>query len=334
MSDRSKKMKVIEILRPGGPEALAVGTRPIPDVPPGHVLVRVVAAGINRADLNLRAGRTKPAHPSGIPGLEIAGTIVALGTSSPSAWAKVGTSVCALVAGGGYAQYAAVPLCQCLPLPVGYTLQEAAAIPEAAFTVWDNLFELGQLSAGQAVLIHGGSSGVGNLAIQVSKNAGAFVAATAGGPEKCELCKKLGADLVINYKTDDFVERVQQQLGGVDLVFDIVGGEYIEKNIKVLRYGGKLLFVGWLGGNEAKLDIVSLMEKRLTLTGSVLKRKTPAAKGELAEKIQRVFWPLFETRVLRTLIHGVVPMSGAGEAHRRIESGEHWGKTVIDMTEQ
>jgi NADPH2:quinone reductase len=335
MSSIGKHMKVIEIVHPGGPEALAVGSRPIPELPPGHALVRVAAAGINRADLNLRAGRTKPAHPSGIPGLEIAGEVVALNGAPSSGWRpEIGAAVCALVAGGGYAQYAAVPLVQCLPLPAGYMPQEAAAIPEAAFTVWDNLFELGQLTAGQAVLIHGGSSGVGNLAIQVAKSAGAIVAATAGGAEKCELCKTLGADFVIDYRAEDFAARVQDDCGGVDLVFDIMGGEYIERNIQALRYGGKLLFVGWLGGSEAKLPIVSVMEKRLTLTGSVLKKRTPAAKGELAAKIHRTLWPLFEQRALRTIIHGVVPMSGVGEAHRRMESGDHWGKTVIDMRDE
>jgi NADPH:quinone reductase len=323
-------MTVIEIKEPGGPEVLNPVRRPVPHPATGEILIAVQAAGVNRPDLMQRQGNyPPPPGASDIPGLEVAGTVAALG-EGVTGWA-VGDAVCALLAGGGYSEYAAVPAVQCLPLPDGLSMVEAAALPETLFTCWTNLVDGGHLAAGQTVLIHGGSSGIGTTGIQLAKGLGARVLVTAGSAEKCAACLKLGADLAIDYKTEDFVAAVKAATDkrGVDIVLDMVGGDYVRRNIEILASGGRHVSIATQGGIEATIPIFRVMQKRLILTGSTLRPRGPAEKGVIAEALHKTVWPMIAAGRLKPLIHGVFPLDRAAEAHRALESGDHIGKIVL-----
>jgi NADPH:quinone reductase len=322
-------MRAIEISTPGGPEVLRMVERPTPAPGMGELLVRVEAAGVNRPDILQRLGQYPP--PPGIsdlPGLEVAGTVSAVGPDV-SRW-REGDSVCALVAGGGYAEYCVVPEPQALPLPRGFRPGEAAAIPETFFTVWTNLFDRGKLTDGETVLIHGGSSGIGTTAIQLARAFGATVLTTAGSDAKCAACERLGAR-AINYRTSDFVQVIHEFTGakGVDVVLDIVGGDYLQKNIECLAMHGRLIQIGLLGGSRAEINLRPLMQKRLTLTGSTLRTRSVAEKGAIARELEARVWPLLASRQVAPLIDRTLPLGEAAEAHRLLESGEVIGKIVL-----
>jgi putative PIG3 family NAD(P)H quinone oxidoreductase len=322
-------MRAIEISTPGGPEVLRMVERPTPAPGTGELLVRVEAAGVNRPDILQRLGQYPP--PPGIsdlPGLEVAGTVSAVGPDV-SRW-REGDSVCALVAGGGYAEYCVVPEPQALPLPRGFRPGEAAAIPETFFTVWTNLFDRGKLTEGETVLIHGGSSGIGTTAIQLARAFGATVLATAGSDAKCAACERLGAR-AINYRTSDFVHVIHEFTGakGVDVVLDIVGGDYLQKNIECLAMHGRLIQIGLLGGSRAEINLRPLMQKRLTLTGSTLRTRSVAEKGAIARELEARVWPLLASRQVAPLIDRTLPLGEAAQAHRLLESGEVIGKIVL-----
>ena len=322
-------MRAIEISTPGGPEVLRMVERPTPAPGSGELLVRVEAAGVNRPDILQRLGQYPP--PPGIsdlPGLEVAGTVSAVGPEV-SRW-REGDSVCALVAGGGYAEYCVVPEPQALPLPRGFRPGEAAAIPETFFTVWTNLFDRGKLTEGETVLIHGGSSGIGTTAIQLARAFGATVLATAGSDAKCAACERLGAR-AINYRTADFVQVTREFTGakGVDVILDIVGGDYLQKNIECLAMHGRLIQIGLLGGSRAEINLRPLMQKRLTLTGSTLRTRSVAEKGAIARDLEARVWPLLASRQVAPLIDRTLPLGDAAEAHRLLESGEVIGKIVL-----
>ena len=323
-------MTVIEISQPGGPEVLKPVQRPVPHPAEGEILIRVQAAGVNRPDLMQRGGNyPPPPGASDIPGLEVAGTVAALG-AGVTGW-NIGDPVCALLAGGGYAEYAAVPALQCLPVPSGLTMVEAAALPETLFTCWTNLIDGGKLEAGQTVLIHGGASGIGTTGIQLAKALGAKVFVTAGSAEKCAACLKLGADLAINYKTEDFVAVVKDATGkrGVDVVLDMVGGDYVRRDIEILAQGGRHVSIATQGGVEATIPIFKVMQKRLILTGSTLRPRSPAEKGVIARALLETAWPMIAAGRLRPLIHAEYPLRQAAEAHRALEGGDHVGKIVL-----
>jgi NADPH:quinone reductase len=322
-------MRAIEISTPGGPEVLRMVERPTPAPGTGELLVRVEAAGVNRPDILQRLGQYPP--PPGIsdlPGLEVAGTVSAVGPDV-SRW-REGDSVCALVAGGGYAEYCVVPEPQALPLPRGFRPGEAAAIPETFFTVWTNLFDRGKLTDGETVLIHGGSSGIGTTAIQLARAFGATVLTTAGSDAKCAACERLGAR-AINYRTSDFVQVIHEFTGakGVDVVLDIVGGDYLQKNIECLAMHGRLIQIGLLGGSRAEINLRPLMQKRLTLTGSTLRTRSVAEKGAIARELEARVWPLLASRQVAPLIDRTLPLGEAAEAHRLLESSEVIGKIVL-----
>jgi NADPH:quinone reductase len=322
-------MRAIEISTPGGPEVLRMVERPTPAPGSGELLVRVEAAGVNRPDILQRLGQYPP--PPGIsdlPGLEVAGTVSAVGPDV-SRW-REGDSVCALVAGGGYAEYCVVPEPQALPLPRGFRPGEAAAIPETFFTVWTNLFDRGKLTEGETVLIHGGSSGIGTTAIQLARAFGATVLATAGSDAKCAACERLGAR-AINYRTADFVQVTRDFTGakGVDVVLDIVGGDYLQKNIECLAMHGRLIQIGLLGGSRAEINLRPLMQKRLTLTGSTLRTRSVSEKGAIARELEARVWPLLASRQVAPQIDRTLPLGEAAEAHRLLESGEVIGKIVL-----
>ena len=323
-------MTVIEVARPGGPEVLTPVQRPVPQPAAGEILIKVQAAGVNRPDLMQRQGNyPPPPGASDIPGLEVAGTIAALG-AGVSGWA-VGDAVCALLAGGGYAEYSAVPAVQCLPVPQTLSMVEAAALPETLFTCWTNLVDGGHLKVGETVLIHGGSSGIGTTGIQLAKALGARVLVTAGSAEKCAACLKLGADLAIDYKTEDFVAAVKAatEKRGVDVVLDMVGGDYVRRDIEILAQGGRHVSIAVQGGIEATIPIFKVMQKRLVLTGSTLRPRSPAEKGVIAESLLKTVWPMIAAGHLRPLIHATYPFAVASEAHRALENGDHIGKIVL-----
>lgn len=320
-------MKAIEIAGPGGPEVLRLIERPTPQPQAGEVLVRVEAAGVNRPDIMQRQGKyPPPPGASDIPGLEIAGTIV----SGGNRWSE-GDTVCALVAGGGYAEFCAVPAQQCLPIPTGMTLIAAAAIPETYFTVWTNLFQRGRLQPGERVLVHGGTSGIGSTAIQLAHAFGAIVYATAGTEEKCAACTKLGADVAINHKREDFVERVRSETGGrgVDIILDIIGGDYLGRNIDALAMEGRLVQVGTMGGARAQINLAPLLQRRLTLTGSTLRPRTPDQKGMIARELEARVWPLLAEGRVAPAVHRTFPLADAADAHRLLEAGDVIGKLVL-----
>jgi putative PIG3 family NAD(P)H quinone oxidoreductase len=322
-------MNAIEIAGSGGPDVLRRVTRPVPGVRDGEVLVRVAAAGVNRPDLMQREGKyPPPAGATDIPGLEIAGKVVAAKNAGAI---REGDAVCALVAGGGYAEYCAVPAVQCLPVPRGMSERDAAAIPETFFTVWTNLFERGALKKGERTLIHGGTSGIGTTAIQLARAFGATVYATAGSPEKCAACIRLGASLAIDYTHDDFVAAIKEETAGegVDVILDIVGGEYLPRNLDCLRLDGRLVQIGLMGGARTSLNLAPVLQKRLTLTGSTLRARTPDEKGAIARALESHVWPLLERGDVRPIVHAEFPLARAADAHRLLESGQVIGKVIL-----
>lgn len=327
-------MTVIEISQPGGPEVLVPATRPVPQPGAGEVLIRVAAAGVNRPDLMQRQGRyPPPPGASDIPGLEIAGTVEAVG--GPGRW-RTGDAVCALVTGGGYAEYCVAPVEQCLPIPRGLDFTMAAGMPETFFTVWTNLFERGRLAPGESALVHGGSSGIGTTAIQLAKAFGARVFATAGSAEKCAACQSLGAERAVNYRTEDFVAVVRDYTGGrgVDVVLDMVGAPYLERNLAVLAVDGRLVEIAVLGGDRAEINLVTLLRRRLTVTGSTLRPRSVAEKGAIARALETQVWPLVEGGRVRPILHATFPLAEAAGAHRVLESGANIGKVILVVRER
>jgi putative PIG3 family NAD(P)H quinone oxidoreductase len=323
-------MTVVEVERPGGPEALVPGTRPVPQPTPGTVLVRVAAAGVNRPDLLQRQGKyPPPPGASDVIGLEVAGTIVAHGDDAGE-W-HVGDRVCALVAGGGYAEYCLAPAPQCLPVPRSFSMVEAAALPETFFTVWTNVFERGRLTAGERLLVHGGSSGIGTTAIMLARAFGAIVYATAGSPEKCAACERLGAERAINYRTEDFVAAVSDLTSGrgVDVVLDMVGGDYVSRNLEVLAMEGRLVQIAFLRGARTEVNLSPLMQKRIWFTGSTLRPRTVEQKGAIARALREHVWPRLDAGELRPIIHETFPLERAADAHAALERGDHVGKIVL-----
>ncbi len=323
-------MIAIEIRTPGGPEVLVPVERAQPTPGRGEVLIKVAAAGVNRPDIMQRLGQYAP--PRGvtdIPGLEVAGTIVELGEHVTSV--GVGDRVCALVAGGGYAEYCVAPSPQVLPVPRGLTWVQAAAIPETTFTVWTNVFERGRLSSGETFLVHGGSSGIGTTAIQLAHEMGARVFATAGSVEKCTACERLGAERAFNYREGDFVAGVKEATGGngVNLVLDMIGGDYLQRNIDVLARDGRLVLIGRQGGVRSEIDIMPVLLKRLTITGSTLRARSVAEKGALAAAVHAHVWPLLESGRVGPIVHATFPLGAAADAHRVMEASTHIGKLVL-----
>jgi NADPH2:quinone reductase len=325
-------MKAIEIAQPGGPEMLRLVERPVPGLRAADdVLIRVFAAGDNRPDIMQRQGKyPPPPGASDIPGLEIAGEVAAAG---PAADCREGVPVCALVAGGGYADYCVAPAVQCLRVPLAVPPVDASAIPETFFTVWTNVFDRGRLQAGERILVHGGASGIGTTAIQLAHALGATVLATAGTDEKCDACRRLGASHAINYRSEDFVQAVKDATRGegVDVVLDIIGGDYLQRNVDCLRLNGRLVQIGLMGGSRATVDLRAILQKRLTVTGSTLRVRTPEEKGVIARALERTVWPLLDRGEVRPIVHARLPLARAADAHRLLESGEVIGKVVLTI---
>ncbi len=330
-------MTAIEIREAGGPEVLVPARRPVPQPGEGEVLIRVAAAGVNRPDCLQRQGSyPPPPGASDIPGLEVAGEVVAVGPGSGKGGVSaptVGERVCALVTGGGYAEYCLAPAPQCLPVPKSYSLEQAACLPETFFTVWVNVFQRSGLKAGESFLVHGGTSGIGTTAIQLAKAFGCTVFATAGSSEKVKACKDLGADLAINYKEEDFVEAVKEATGGkgVDVILDMVGGDYIPRNIKVLAEDGRLSFIAFLGGPKSEVNFAAVMMKRLTITGSTLRARPVAVKAALAADLKAKVWPLLEAGKVAPVMAASFPLAEAAKAHALMESSGHIGKIVLTI---
>jgi len=325
-------MKAIEISEPGGPRALQPTQRPVPEPGPGEILVRVKCAGVNRPDVLQRmGGYPPPKGASDIPGLEIAGTVEAAGQGA-SKFAQ-GDQVCALVPGGGYAEFATVHESNALPVPRGFTFAEAAAIPETYFTVWHNVFQRGGLKPGETLLVHGGTSGIGTTAIQLAKAFGASVITTAGSAEKCAACEKLGADRAINYREADFVEAVKEATGGkgTDVILDMVGGDYINRNYEAAAVDGRIVQIAFLGGAKAEANFSLLMVKRLTHTGSTLRARSIEFKAGLAVELREKVWPLLSERKVQPVMDMFYPLHEAWRAHERMEAGSHIGKIVLDV---
>ena len=332
MANIPDQMTVIEIAAPGGPEQLKLARRATPKPGEGEVLVRVAAAGVNRPDIMQRQGKyPPPPGASDIPGLEIAGEVVALGAKV--AGVALGEEVTALLAGGGYAEYALAAAPLCLPVPKTLSLIEAAAIPETYFTVWTNLFDRGGCKAGDAVLIHGGTSGIGTTAIQLAAARGARVFATAGTLDKARACERLGAARGIDYKTEDFVEVVRRETDGrgVDVILDMIGASYFARNIECLALEGRLVVISLIGGSRTELNLNTVMSKRIFITGSTLRIRTVAQKALVAEGVRRNVWPLLEQKRVHPVIHATFPLAEAAEAHRMIESSRHIGKIVLTL---
>ena len=326
------KMTVIEIATPGGPDELKLATRPTPRPGEGEVLVRVEAAGVNRPDVMQRQGRyPPPPGASDIPGLEIAGEVVALGRGA--AGVAAGERVTALLPGGGYAQYAVAAAPLCLPVPEGLTMVEAAAIPETFFTVWTNLFDRGGLKAGETALIHGGTSGIGTTAIQLARAWGARVFATAGSPDKARACERLGAARGIDYHAEDFVEIVRKETDGkgVNVILDMVGAAYLARNLDAAAMEGRLVVISLIGGARGEINLNTVMSKRLTLTGSTLRIRSVEQKAVVAEGVRRNVWPLIAGGRVKPVIYATFPLAQASEAHRLMESSKHIGKIVLTL---
>lgn len=323
-------MTCVEISQPGGPEVLKTTTRPCPRPGPGQVVIKVAAAGINRPDVLQRQGRyDPPPGASPLPGLEAAGEIAALGDGVEN-W-RVGDKVCALLAGGGYAEYAVAPAGQILPIPKGLSMAEAAGLPETVFTVWTNVFERGGLKPGESLLVHGGASGIGSTAVQLAKALGARVFATAGDDDKCRTVERLGAALCVNHRTQDFVAEIRGATGGrgVDVVLDMVGGDYIARNVELLAPDGRHVSIAFLQGPKATLNLFPVMTKRLTLTGSTLRARTVAEKTRLAQAVRENVWPLIEAGAFRPVVHAAFPLAHAADAHRMMEASTHVGKIIL-----
>ncbi len=332
MSILPPSMLAMTIPQPGGPEVLALANCPVPQPKPGQVLIQVAAAGVNRPDVMQRLGLyPPPAGASEIPGLEISGKIVALGEQVSQS--IIGTEVTALVTGGGYAEYCVADAALCLPVPDGLTLQEAAALPETFFTVWSNVFMRAQLRAGNSLLVHGGSSGIGTTAIQLAKAFGAKVIVTAGSETKCAFCLALGADYAINYRSTDFVTAIKDytQAGGVQVILDMVGGDYLMRNLQCLAPEGTLLQIGVQAGVKSEINLLPIMLKRLTLSGSTLRARDVSYKVSIAKQLQQQVWPLLASRQIKPIIHTTFTLPEAAAAHRLMESSQHLGKIILKV---
>lgn len=325
-------MTAIAITEFGGPEVLKPVSLEIPHPGPGEVLIKVAAAGVNRPDAAQREGRyPPPPGASDTPGLEIAGVIVAVGPDSADM--NVGDQVCALVTGGGYAEYCVAPSPQCLPIPPDLSMVEAAALPETFFTVWSNVFERGGLKPHETFMVHGGTSGIGTTAIQLAKARGSKVFATAGSDEKCRACLELGADVAINYNTEDFNAVVAEKTDGrgVDVILDMVGGDYVQKNINALAPDGRLVQIAFMKTPKVEVNLLQIMLKRLTFTGSTLRARDVAFKGAIAARLLEEVWPCLSTGIIRPVIDSSFPLNQAAAAHERLESGTHIGKIVLTV---
>jgi len=318
-------MKAVLITKKGGPEVLQLREIPTPTPAEGEVLIRVTAAGLNRSDVYSRTSRSYGNADPAIPGLEVSGIITACGPDTQR-WAP-GDEVCALVTGGGYAEYVAVPGGQCLPIPAGWSPEEAATLPETVFTVWDNAFRTGRLRTGENFLVHGGSSGIGSTAIQLARSMYIPVYTTAGTDEKCRWCESLGATRAINYKTQDFEAELKDT--GIDLILDMTGGDYTIKNLHLLRMDGRLVYISSMRGKDSLIDIREVMEKRLIITGSMLKPRDTAYKSRLAAEIEAQVWPLIAKGAIKPLIYKTFPLEQAAEAQQLMESSEHLGKILL-----
>ncbi len=323
-------MIAIEIASPGGPEVLRPAERPKPRPGPGEVLIRVEAAGVNRPDALQRRGLyAPPPGVSDIPGLEVAGEVVEVG-AGVTAWGTA-DRVTALLAGGGYAEYALAPEPQCLPVPAGLSMVEAAALPETFFTVWTNVFERGALRPGDALLVHGGTSGIGTAAIALARALGSRVFATAGSPEKCRACEALGAERGIDRDREDFVAVVRDATGGrgVDVILDMAGGDFVPRSLRALADEGRLVLIAYLRGPKAEIDLDAVMRRRLVITGSTLRPRSVEEKGRVARALRESVWPLLEAGRIRPVVHATFPLAAAADAHRLMESGGHVGKLVL-----
>ncbi len=326
------KMRAIEIAKPGGPEVLTPAERALPQPKPHEILVKVAAAGVNRPDILQRMGLyAVPPDASDLPGLEIAGTVAAIG-ADVKMW-KVGDAVCALTHGGGYAEYCVTPEVQALPVPKGLSMTEAASLPETFFTVYSNVFDRGALKAGEVFLVQGGSSGIGVTAIQVAAAMGHRVFATAGSDEKCAACVKLGAEKAFNYKTQDWAEELKNATDGkgVNVILDMVGGDYVPKELKSLAVDGRLVMIAFLGGMKAEVDLSVVMSKRLQITGSTLRPRTIEFKGEVAKSLRERVWPLIDAGKIKPVIYKTFPLAQAAEAHKLMETSQHIGKIVLTV---
>ena len=324
------KMRAVEISKPGGPEVLRIGERPLPQPKPHEILVRVAAAGVNRPDVLQRMGLyAVPPDASDLPGLEIAGTVASVG-AGVKMW-KVGEQVCALVHGGGYAEYCVVPEVQALPVPKGLTLTEAASLPETFFTVYSNVFDRGGLKAGESLLVQGGSSGIGVTAIQMAAAMGNRVFATAGTDDKCAACVKLGAEKAFNYKTGDWAEELKAATGGkgVNVILDMAGGDFVPKELKSLADEGRLVMIAFLRGNKTEVDLNEIMRKRLQITGSTLRPRPIEFKGQVATSLRDRVWPLIDAGKITPVIYKTFPLAEASEAHTLMETSTHIGKIVL-----
>jgi len=332
MTKIPRTMTCIEISAPGGPEVLRPVTRPLPEPAAGEVLIQVAAAGVNRPDVMQRQGMyPPPPGASDIPGLEIAGRVVALGAGVGDV--SLDDEVCALVQGGGYAQYCAAPAALCLPVPAGLDTVQAAAIPETFFTVWSNVFERGRLTAGEWLLVHGGSSGIGTSAIQLARNADCKVIVTAGSAEKCQACLDLGADVAVNYREQDFVAEVASATDGrgVDLILDMIGGDYFLRNLECLAMEGRLVQIALRHGPKSEINLLRIMLRRLTISGSTLRPRPIAEKAAIAAALRREVWPQLEQGRLGPVIHARFVLEDAAAAHRLMDSGTHIGKIVLTV---
>lgn len=332
MTELPATMTAIGLPTPGGPEALVPEQRPVPMPGAGEILVKVAAAGVNRPDVMQRKGLYPP--PPGapdIPGLEISGEVVALG-AGVTRW-QLGDKVCALVSGGGYAQYCLADEGSALPVPAGLSMVEAAALPETFFTVWTNVFELAGLKAGERFLVHGGTSGIGTTAIQLAKAFGATVFTTAGSPEKCEVCRQLGADVAIDYKTEDFVAVVKEKAGGkgVNVILDMVGGSYIARNYEAAAPQARLVQIAFMEGSKVQIDFMRLMLKRLSHMGSTLRSRPKAEKAAIAASLVEKVWPLIEAGTVKPVLDQTFPLEKASEAHARMETSAHIGKIMLTV---
>ena len=324
---REAGMKAIKIKTPGGPEVLQIGELVMPQAGKGQVLVKVHAAGVNRPDiLQRQGGYPPPPGAPATPGLEIAGEVTTAGERY-----RVGDKICALVPGGGYAEYCVVAEDNALPVPPGFSMIEAAAVPETYFTVWTNVFDRARLQPGETILIHGGSSGIGTTAIQLAKTFGSTVVVTAGSDEKCAECLRLGADVAINYRTQDFVEDLRTRAIAPDVILDMVGGDYVARNLRCIAMNGRIVNIAFQKGSKVEVDLLPVMLKRLTLTGSTLRPRTVAEKAEIAKSLEAKVWPLFAAGKCKPVIFKTFPLAEASEAHRLMESSQHVGKIILTV---
>ena len=332
MSALPNTMKVVDVLQPGGPEALVICDRPLPGRGDNDILIRVAAAGVNRADVLQRRGHypSPPGAPSN-PGLEVAGTVAGVGAAVTRF--KPGDAICALLAGGGYAEYCVADEGQVLPIPGSLGMIEAASLPEAYFTVWSNVFEFACLQPGENLLVHGGSSGIGVAAIQLARALGHDVFTTAGSDEKCRFCEQLGAKRAINYKSEDFTAVVHAETGGkgVNVILDMIGGSYVPRNLQALATEGRLVMIATQGGVKGEIDVLRIMQQRLVVTGSTLRSRSSAFKREIAEKLAQRVWPLLAQGSIKPIVDKVFPLAQASQAHAYMESGAHKGKIVLSV---